>query len=289
MYLWIGVIKVILAVVGLGYGLARRELRPFTLFCFVLGVMAFLLSLGPNLAFRGVSPYEWLMEWYPGFAQTRNVFRFAIFVQIVVVLLAAVGLNGLAQLIEGRRTKRDLNRLEDADTEVEFKPRRGVASLWFVLVLGLLATIEIWPQAGNVVVVPDGSQQQGWLDWIHRNTSTKTVIAHVPFPKSRSVRDYQQTTEWMMLGLLHQRRMVNGYSGYIPKPIRKLQIAMRGFPDRASLDLLRQHGVMFCVVDRNSITRREVEEASNSMGDLEWVYGDDVAAVDIYRLREKRQ
>ena len=43
-------------------------------------VAAFLLSLGPRLSLAGWSPYVLLMDWYPGMAQARNVYRFAVFV-----------------------------------------------------------------------------------------------------------------------------------------------------------------------------------------------------------------
>ena len=90
-----GWLKIGLAVFGLAAGLWWRRYRAWTAFCLTMLVAAFLLSLGPRLSVGGWSPYVLLMDWYPGMAQARNVYRFAVFVQLAVVLLAALGLQAV--------------------------------------------------------------------------------------------------------------------------------------------------------------------------------------------------
>ncbi|MCU0982203.1 MAG: hypothetical protein MUF25_23865, partial [Pirellulaceae bacterium] len=90
-----GWLKLSLAVLGLAAGCCWRRYRPWTAFCLTMLVAAFLLSLGPRLSLGGRSPYLLLMDWYPGLAQARNVYRFAVFVQLAVVFLAALGLQAI--------------------------------------------------------------------------------------------------------------------------------------------------------------------------------------------------
>ena len=94
-YLSPGWIKVGLAFIGIAWGLARRRWRWWTVFLCCVSGAALVLSLGPQFHIGEWQPWAWLQAHVPGFAQVRNVFRFAFFVQIGVVLLACQGCHGL--------------------------------------------------------------------------------------------------------------------------------------------------------------------------------------------------
>ena len=254
--------KIGLAAIGAALGLWRRRYRRWTLFCLTVLVTAFLLSLGPKLAWGGWSPYTQLMDWYPGLAQARNVYRFAIFVQLTVALLAALGLQGIAG--RWRRATRG-------------SVLRGALAVG----LGLLAIAEVLPPAQNLFPVPAVETQRGWIRWLQTETPAGSVIACVPFPAGTRVGDYEQTALWMFWGTFHHRRMVNGYSGFFPQSFLETKAALAGFPDAASVQRLRQVGATYCVVAHAASVAME----SAPRGTFELVFQDDRARVDVYRIR----
>ena len=90
-----GWLKLGLGLLGVFFALRRVEARRWASFLLLMAILAFLLSLGTNLKVFGWQPWWWLVEHAPGFAQVRNVLRFAYFVQIAIVIFAAMGLYGL--------------------------------------------------------------------------------------------------------------------------------------------------------------------------------------------------
>jgi len=276
--------KIGLAALGIGAGLWWRRHRRWTAFCLTLLGAAFVLSLGPRLAWGGWSPYVLLMEWYPGMAQARNAYRFAVFFQLAVALLAAVGLQFVCgQVCGSRRHSRSL-----------ISPRSGLPSLFtwlrrsrssrlrwaFVAGIGLLAAAEVHPPAQNLFAVPLGDAQRGWIAWLQTQTPADSVIACIPFPQGSGVKDYEQTALWMLWGTRHQRRMVNGYSGFFPKSFLETKAALQKFPDAASVQRLRDIGATYCVV-RRAARATEMAEAP----EFELVFEDEQTWVDVYRLR----
>jgi hypothetical protein len=145
------------------------------------------------------------------------------------------------------------------------------------------ATAELWPPGQPLYFLPLAEKNQAWLDWLGA-TPPETVIACVPFPKGMGVEDYQNTTVWMMWGAYHQRRMVNGYSGFFPPAFLKLKDAMNAFPDAASLDALAAAGVDYCVVARGHVAPSALTNPFGVAGRLKLSFADDAAQVEIYRL-----
>ena len=54
--------------------------------------------------------------------------------------------------------------------------------------------------------------------------------------------------QYLFYSTSHWQRMVNGFSGAIPSSYRPFHIAMRTFPDEASMDVLRSRGVAYAVI-----------------------------------------
>ncbi len=273
-HLGLGWLKISLAVLGVWAGLRGRRYRRWTLFCATFGTVAFLLSLGPRLAWDGWSPYSLLVAWYPGMAQARNVYRFAVFVQLAVVLLAAIGLQAMIGGRPGFRSRGAGQRR-----------RQSVLGL-AVAALGLLAMVEVVPPPQNLFAAAPRSSQRRWTTWLQAHTPPDATIACVPFPDGTGVKDYEQTALWMYWGTIHRRRMVNGYSGFFPRSFRTSKAAMRGFPDADSIRRLREVGVTYCVV-RAMPTRQATSGAPHIASPripLDLAFHDEAAGIDIYRL-----
>jgi amino acid transporter len=257
-------------------GLWMRGRRRWTVACAMIAALAAVLSLGPLV------PYDWLVNWYPGFAQVRNVFRFAVFVQLLVVFLACGGLVVFADLAQwlARRFV-----LRSAPLSVWRNRVNGILPATLVALVGAACVFEIRPPDRALYAVPSLDDNRGWIAWLRDETRPDDVIAAAPFSPGGHVAYYQQTTVWMYWGTFHGRQMVNGYSGFHPEQHVELQWAMAWFPDDRSLRMLRDRGVAYCVVRRERPGTPLAERMRNPPPELVPVFHDDRAGVDIYRLQ----
>lgn len=214
-------------------GWRRREWRRWSSFCIAGVVLALTLSCGLNLNTASLGlpawqPYEVLRAAYPGLRQLRSPFRFGLFVQLFLALLAGLG---LAAIYRGWR----------------WSGRR-----WALIALCTLALAELFPAPLRLAEVPY-RHDESWMRWLARQPPG-TVVAHVPFPESGEVEDLEQTTRWMLAQIRHGQPMVNGYSGFSPTSYLLLQSAMSGFPNTTSLAALRRREVAYVLLDGDWIT-----------------------------------
>lgn len=269
--LYPGSFSVSLAIVGTLLGLWYRRTRRWAAFSLATLVAALLLSLGPGFHIAGWTPYDLLTDWIPGFAQTRSIFRFGLFVQLMNVHLAVTGLSML--LLFARSAVRD---------------RSPVRMRWVptavVIVLGVTAAVELWPMPQRLFEIPPVNVEAAWISWLRDRTPADSVVACLPFPRGKSERDYESTALWMYAGTYHKRQLVNGYSGFFPRSFLELKAALANFPDAESLRSLQASGVEFCVVDRAATDVTKLESATDSAFVLQRVFADGQAQVDIYRI-----
>lgn len=269
-YLSPGWIKVILAGIGIVWGLGRRPWRWWTVYMGLTAGLALLLSRGLNLQVGEWEVWPWLQEHVPGFSQVRNVFRFAFFVQMATVVLAFQGLHGLNVL--RRRFV-----------------RRGVLRWCFAVPIGLAAGgawLEIRPQFVQLAAVPEAHKHQEWIELLRTQASPQAGVACVPFAPGNGVRDFDITTRWMYLGTYHHRLLVNGYSGFFPLEDFELRDAMPGgVPTSAILQKFADDGVEWVVVLRSHVPDGELPHPPESV-ELQLVLSDE-SGIDVYRLIPK--
>ncbi len=265
-YLSPGWIKVALAVLGVAWGLSRRGWRWWTVFLCSVSGFALLLSLGPQLEIGDWGAWNWLQQHVPGFAQVRNVFRFAYFAQMGTVLLACQALQGLDVL---RR---------------RFTRRRGVRRCLAcgLAVVGAAALLEVRPQPVQLADVPDAARHADWIELLQRDAAPDAGVACIPFAVGNSVADLELTARWMYLGTYHERLLVNGYSGFFPMEDFALRAAMpEGIPTPIVLRQFASDGVEWLVVLR-AHAPGGLPTPPESV-ELQLVMSDDVG-VDVYRL-----
>jgi hypothetical protein len=290
-----GSFKLLLAMVGVVIGLIDRRLRMWTAFAITFTVAAVLLSMGLKLQISGWVPYQVLIDRFPGMAQVRNVFRFALFAQLMVALLAAQGLAVLSPAFwqrVGKRLRCRRNRSDAGDISAsEGLPACGIGRGWEVagvlatVIVGGAAALEVRPPAQNLFRLPPPEADSGWISWLEQNSSPAAVIACVPFPVGATVDDYEDTTLWMYFGAFHRRRMVNGYSGFFPPPYMKLKPKMDNFPDEAGIDELERLDVTYCVVRRKSVDPAAWSRIFAFIpARLKPLYWDEMADVGIFEL-----
>lgn len=269
-----GTLKMALAVFGIGFGLARRRWRRWTLFLLMTGGLAFALSLGTNLNISGWQPWQTLTEHVPGFSQVRSAFRFAWFVQMSVVLLAAQGLHWLVAVGRLLIRHRDSERLQRLRGNLRFlarvilrdKGRRlfanrsvrlGVPGLLFLL--GVLAALETLPKPVQLAAPPDLSRHSEWLTFVRDRTHPGKVILCLPMAATNKVAAFDVTTRWMMFQSVHGKAMLNGYSGFFPGHYFRSRTAIQEGMKPEVLQSLIEQDVDLIVVDRSKYPPSEFQ------------------------------
>lgn len=297
-----GYLKMGLAVLGVIWGLCLPRLRRLTLFLTMFTALGVVLAMGPRFEIFGTVPYETIREHYPGFSKARNVFRFVLFAQIGIVLLAGLGLDGLGRrlglqvftrmmfvfvfiLRKGQLSRSLSEQWKSLDEPADSSAERN-SNRWQIAVVGLgfLAVIEVWPDPQTLYTVPDYNQERRWLTWIEENTEPLAPLACVPFPDGSNAKAYFGTTVWMYYALEHQRPILNGYSGFFPPRFLDLKSSMAEFPDERSFQLLIESGAEYLVVFRGSIDRNQIEQHPVASEKLQWKFSDDRAEIDIYEI-----
>lgn len=150
-------------------------------------LLAFSLSLGPRLSVLACEPWPLLVDLVPGMAQVRNVFRFAFFVQLSVVLLA---IQGLHALIIGKRLM-----ARRAPASSDSKTRWGTLQTWAanigIVVLCLLAVFETTPARPVLAGVPDETQHTEWIEFVKRSTPDDHGVWCLPMAQGNKVSDFE--------------------------------------------------------------------------------------------------
>ena len=264
-----GWIKLGLAVIGAALGLSRRRGRRWTAFLLITAVLAYFLSLGPNLYLGQWQPWWTLTHIVPGFSQVRNVFRFAFFVQMAVVLLAVQGVQGLCLL----------------DRRLLAKQSWRYAGGTGIVLLALAALVETRPDGPNIATAPDAGANSGWIRFVREATPAGRAIACLPVAGSNHMEDYEVTTRWMYFGTFHHVPLVDGYSGFFPGQHFEIRDALNRAPfAESTLQRLADAGAEFLLVDRAALSDLPAAPFRTGSIALEPVFADSLG-IDIYRIR----
>ena len=275
-HLGMGTITQSLALIGVVYGIARRGRRLWTLFCFATVLIFFVTSLGFRWEVGGVEPYQWLVNWFPGFKQIRSPFRCAVIVQLAMTLLAASGLEACCD--------RRLRRLWPAKF-VAGCCTRSLLTQAICVCVTVIAAYEIWPERTRLHPLPTDEQHRSWTNWVRLNSDPESPVAYFPFSPGYHAPDFARTTEFMLLGLRHRRPAVNGYSGFFPTDAMPLTETMKSFPSVASLKELRDRKVSLCIVSRAWRTPQQIIPPNSQWrSGLGLGYSDEANGIDVYWL-----
>jgi hypothetical protein len=171
-----------------------------------------------------------------------------------------------------------------------------------LLVSSVILIIEVWPPRQGLFKCPD-SAAPVWIQWLRENSSPEDVLVCVPFPIGYHVRNYEDTTIWMYWGMLHRRRLVNGYSGFFPTSFVRLKDELTQFhliqgdsaprpqlklypSDSPGLVHLNECGARFAVVKRTFASRDDVWQHPATKFRWAWVAGDEQHQLDIYEIQK---
>ena len=238
--LYIGVPGMVLTVLGIGYGLKSESFRNFTILALLLLVVAFVLSLGTHLfwnesmvhlsipsglqSFLGRKetsiplPGYLMFRYFPFYAKMRTFKRTGIFVLLATSALAGVGTSELIRRNGGRIT--------------------------VPLALAILALIFLdfypGPLASMVKVQP--RPVDTWL----AAQPGDGAVAVFPFK-------LEQDQIQVYYSLVNHKPFLGGFfNAYPPGQYLRIKPVMDAFPDEASVDILRQLGVKYVILERSS-------------------------------------
>lgn len=235
-----GTIRMILAAVAVGLTMLsgfRRHLS-ICIFLVTFAGVALLLSLGVNLQPAGWKVWVTISQHMPGFSQVRNVFRFAYFFQIVVIVLASLGLSQLLEL--GNR----------------WWAGRGCTK-WIghgmLVALASLIMFEVPPPTLRLSEVWKPRSEE-WTEFVTSHLQHGNGVLIMPYAQGSSVGDFEVTSRWMVATVLDDIPMINGYSGFFPAAHFELQklIQSHGLSG-ATLPFLSESKVQFVIAPAQSL------------------------------------
>lgn len=183
----------------------------------VIGVVAFALSFGPAFPL-----YQWLYYGFPLLQGIRGAVRFGEIVLAATALLAGFGLVRLLRHLPHRAALATAiviiaaANVEALRAPMFYSPYRGIPPVYDALA-------EISP---------------------------KTVVVWFPFYNSAA---FHQNAPFMLAATRTFNPMLNGYSGFKPASYYEHVDRLTPFPDRASIDYLRQVGVGVVMVDSRNM------------------------------------
>jgi hypothetical protein len=206
----------------------------------------------------------------------RNIYRFAIFVQLMTMVLAAIGLDAFWRQLRVQLRKRFARR------------GTGKAILWITwLALATLLLVEVIPAAPRLHCLGD-VPMPSWARWLRDVARPDDVLAAFPFPADETLAEYEVTTTHMYWQIRHARRMMNGYTGFFPPEVIARESRMLGFPQplrlqelsRTGVDLLLVHGPLNAELQQTLVSK----SFPFSVEQLLW---DADSQVGIYRIHSR--
>ncbi len=215
-----GFLALILCVPG-AFVLWRRSSRLAAALLF-LSLFSFVASLGPEIWMGGrrLGPglYGLFFEYLPVFRQIRYPERFAIFVNLTVAIMAALGLGSVIS--------------------------RSTRLAWMVACVALVEHLSV-PQFLDEMPPVQPSRD---VYTAVRALPDGAVVAEVPSTRHRMERG---DAIFMFHSIEHGKRTVEGYTGYFPPLYNLAKWHLYNFPSERSLKFLSDFGVT-AVIDRTN-------------------------------------
>ncbi|MDH7513668.1 MAG: discoidin domain-containing protein [Clostridiales bacterium] len=198
--------------------------QRFFLFSFVL---AWLLAMGPSIKLFGknilTGPYILLHEWIPVFQSLRAPSRLSVMMMISLALMSGWA---IAALMEKTR------------------------KLWLKKAVPILIGILILIDYASVPLPLDTSPGLKKIPEIYNHVKTLpagTSLIELPMPPNPVV-DRGREALLMYYSTFHRKKIVNGYSGYLPPGYTIIYESMEAFPSDETFRLLRDLEVDYVLI-----------------------------------------
>ena len=262
--LYIGIIAFILALTAV-LGLRKSQHRPLIILAVTAALLAVLLAMGIDLHWNGQAvkvslpflmngqpvpiplPGYFLFKYFPLFAKLRALMRFGVFTLVMTGLLAGLGASWFLE---------------------RFKPRWQPLVCVFII---LLVLVDFSPRPFTQFSEVSARPLDAWL----AAQPGDGALIQLPIDESD---DQQQTYNT----LTHGKPFVGGFfNAFPPAQYGRIRPTLETFPDRAGIDLLKDLGVEYILVDIKAYSNPElVKQQCLDLGltlrtemDGQWVFG----------------
>ena len=226
--LYPGSALIALLLIYLAYARRNRVSREAK-YCICAAFIALVLSLGLKFNIGNWYPYDTFRNFYPGMANLRSPFRFAIMNQIFLLGIAGLSLNILWQ------DKKKLGKI-------------------LALAFTTIGFIEVLTVPLRTHKIEESVYTEPWIQKL--SELPEGAVAMVPFPKNGRTKSHEISTIYMLQALEHGKKIFNGYSGYFPETYQNLANEMQSFPTEQSLIALKALGGKYIVIENYWLYRR---------------------------------
>lgn len=260
--LYPGLALVAAAIAGTVTGLRSSD-RRWVLFLLIAIQFAALLSFGRISVLGDASPMVLLQEFVPGFDKLRSPYRVGVFVSLLLLPLAAIGVDSIRRI------------------QSTAKRRICIA----LLALGL---IEVCPVVAPVAVadvertVEDMARSPAWCDALAH--AARGPVIHLPMGRDES--SYLSTVQGMLMQRHHGKPMIGGYSGLFPPSVTRLEEETLAFPDRRTAALLLTAGTRYLVIDEAKFDPAAAARLAKLHKLFPLLVADPDAGISVYRFRD---
>ena len=241
----------LLILAGLGIMQWRKKEYRFSIILFsAIALTGLVLSFGPERPFSIgpfdtgyiTLPYAYLYKVFPLLQILRVPARFSIVFILGLTVLAGYG-------------------------AIRVKPM-------ILFLIGMLFLFEIWQRPLPLVKIPTYTDAPLVYQWLRQQPDVKAIIelpigkieqGIIPIGQQVMLR-YEEITGDSPLAAetyrayfagFHNKRTVNGYSGYVAQSYHDAVVNMASFPDNASINYLRSQGVSHIIVHPWQLAREK--------------------------------
>ena len=224
---------------------APEPAKQANLYLWIFG-WALFLSFGSGFAIFGnspfnqrfhgnlFSPFQWFYDNVPGFKGIRVPARYSVFVLLAVAVLAGFGWQALSERLRTRKAK---------------------VLACALLVVGLNAEFLAVPQ--KLELVPVGKDIPPTYRWL-KDQPGDFAILEVPqysWLPNESI--------YMYFSQFHGKRLVNGYSGFIPYSAEYTRAVLQDFPSHGATDILQKFKVRYVILHAKVLRTRPWVDVEN--------------------------
>ena len=215
------------------------------------------LSFGKAFSFFGQVetrlplPFTWFYKLVPGFSGIRAPSRYGIFVLFAVGVMAGYGCHLF--LLKFKRQK------------------MVILALIFVMILMNIEYLSIPQRIRSVPVKGDIPPTYRWLQ------EQRGDFALLEYPFFARV---GWESVYMYFSTFHRKKIVNGYSGFLPPSYFFLREAFESFPSSSTMDILKFLGVKYLVVHTRMLNEQRIKTL---MEGIENEFSDDLEIVKTFQ------
>jgi len=271
--LFTGFIVVILFITSMIYIFKRyksnKRILNNTILYFLIGSACFLLSFGALVRFSDsdsgiIGPHMLFQTIVPGFEGIRALGRYYILVLLSVSVIIGMAFSLFLKKIKKR----------------SFSPL-----LYSILIIMILLEYHWIPPFQPIPL--EKAKTSNSIPQVYRWLSDQEKDAVIiEFPIDAGVK---KTAEYMYFSTYHWKKIVNGYSGYIPKDYWVLERNLLDFPSSDTIAVLKNIGVDYVIIHQgipSNFTKRVNPELLSTFDELTLIekFDDDY----VYKLNSSK-